>query len=122
MGTMANIGGKPLVRECRRVLGTGVCAGLLLITAPARGGGPDAAIDVRAYDLGRSEDVQKLYRLLKRTAQSACSDRQIADTGVHTLSWLGCVSGLLDMEVRKIDRPTLTAYHLAHGFGIRDEG
>ena len=117
---MAKVGGISRLQTCRRILGMGICAGLLLSTPLARGGGSDAAIDVRAYDLERPEDVQTLYRLLKRAARSACSDRQIADTDVHTLSWLGCVSGMLDMEVQGIDRPTLTAYHLAHGFGIRD--
>lgn len=118
---MAKVGGKVGSQEYRRILGAGACAWLLLFTPLARGGSSDEAIDVRAYDLERPEDVQRLYRLLKRAARSACSDRQIADTDVHTLSWLGCVSGMLDMEVQRIDRPTLTAYHLAHGFGIRDE-
>jgi len=118
---MAKIAGKVWIQECRRILVAGACAWLLLFTPLARGGGSDEAIDARAYDLERPEDVQKLYRLLKQAARSACSDRQIADTDRHTLSWLGCVGGMLDMEVQRIDRPTLTAYHLAHGFGIRDE-
>jgi UrcA family protein len=94
---------------------------LLLFTPLARGGGSDATIDMRAYDLERPEEVQQLYRQLKRVAQAACSDSQIADSGAHTLSWLKCVSGMLDVAVEGMDRPALTAYHLAHGFGIRDE-
>jgi UrcA family protein len=109
------------LRECWRILRAGACAGLLLFTSLAWGGGPDAAIDARAYDLERPEEVQQLYRLLKRAARSACSDSQIADSNVHTLSWLKCVSGMLDAAVERLDRPALTAYHLAHGFGIRDE-
>jgi UrcA family protein len=103
------------------MLRAGACAGLLLFTPLAWGGGSDEAVDVRAYNLERPEEVQQLYRLLKRAAQAACSDSQIADSDVHTLSWLKCVSGMLDAAVERMDRPALTAYHLVHGFGIRDE-
>ena len=118
---MAKFSGKSRLQTCGRILRTGVCAWLPLFTPLAWGGGAGEIIDTRAYELERPEDVQKLYRLLKRAAQSACSDSQIAETDVHTLSWRKCVSGVLDASIAGIDRPTLTAYHLAHGFGLRDE-
>jgi UrcA family protein len=119
---MTVFGENHCLRDYRRILRAGACAALLLVTPLARGSGADdEGVDVQARNLERLDEVQQLYRLLKRAAQAACSDSQIADSSAHTLSWLKCVSGMLDVAVERMDRPALTAYHLAHGFGIRDE-
>mgnify|MGYP001394829084 CR=1 FL=1 len=93
---------------------------LLLWLAPAvRGAGPDVSIDLRVCNFERPEEVQKLYNLLKRAAESACSDSQITGSHTRTISWLNCIAGALDMAVEAVDRPALTAYHRA--YGVRSE-
>jgi len=86
-----------------------------------RGANHDGTVDPSTYDLDRPDNVKKLYNLLKRSAESACGDSQIADMHIRTLSWLKCVSETLDAAVERVNRPALTAYHRTRSAGSEEK-
>jgi UrcA family protein len=97
----------------KRITAAGVVLGLTALAPIAQGADLGAAIDLRAFDFDRPDDVRKLYQLLKRAAETACTDTEMSDMRIRTLSWLDCVGDNLEAAIERVDQPALTAYHRA---------
>jgi len=84
--------------------------------SPSLPGGNVDHITIRFYDLNLDQPagVATLYRRIKFAAQEVCGDPKPPGTVVVSSRWRDCVAASVDRAVVAVDRPSVTAYHLAH--------
>ncbi len=68
-------------------------------------------VNLRAYDLEKSSDVERLYSHLRLASESACGVGRTTGSNLPNPAWQKCVSRALDQAVARVDRPALSAYH-----------
>jgi UrcA family protein len=98
-----------------------VIAAALAATAfpavPARAGSdsdsPGVVVRFDDLNLDRTPGVVRLYQRLHAAAQEVCGPPTPANSRIVASDWRQCVAAAVDRAVRQIDRPAVTAYHLA---------
>jgi len=92
-----------------------LAAGLAAASARADGRVETATATVQLADLNlnRHADVLNAYRRLQRAAEVACGPSTVTGSRIPLRDYKECTTAAVDHAVRKLDRPELTAYHLA---------
>jgi UrcA family protein len=62
-------------------------------------------------DLDRPADIANLYHRITTAAQRSCGERELPGSHFASPSWEACVRIAVADAVRKVDRPSLSAYH-----------
>ena len=92
----------------------------MLATAPVGAGSdPQLAVKVTFNDLNldQAAGVARLYQRLRVAARTVCGPDVAVGTRLLSREWRTCVASAVDRAVTEVDRPALTAYHLAHARG-----
>jgi UrcA family protein len=86
-----------------------------LSTAPALAYSTSPNVIVRFDDLNLdgAAGVATLYRRLHVAAEKVCGPRETTGSRLVSPDWQKCVAAAVDHAVKGIDRPAVTAYHLA---------
>jgi UrcA family protein len=95
-----------------RTVCIGLAAGFVGQCPLAVADSTEVHVDLRAYNFSQPADVKRLYRQLELAAQSACGDRYITGSHIPSLAWRKCVTATLDQAIARVDRQTLSTYHL----------
>jgi len=84
--------------------------------SPSQSGGEVEQITVRFHDLNLEQPagVAALYWRIKFAARQVCGDPKPPGSWVISSRWRDCVAQSVDRAVVAVDRPSVTAYYLAH--------
>lgn len=76
----------------------------------------DRTITVPYADLNLAEagGVAVLYHRIQVAATKLCGPRELGGPDVDSLAYQHCVVDAVERAVSRVDRPTLTAYHMTH--------
>lgn len=87
----------------------------MLSTAPALADSASPTVSVRFDDLNLdgAAGVARLYQRLHFAAEKVCGPREATGSRLASLDWQKCVATAVDHAVKAVDRPAVTAYHLA---------
>jgi UrcA family protein len=87
----------------------------VLSTAPARADSafPSVVVQFDDLNLDTAPGVARLYKRLHVAAEQVCDSPVATGSRFIARDWRQCIDAAVDRAVKQVDRPAVTAYHLA---------